>query len=95
MSYKQSILVILCLSLTLGQAQKKQSKTTAKIPCFLAEKGKSFKGFFDFNYDDASGAVYLKIDRKRQLEQPFLYVNGLSAGIGSNDIGLRPRSVGQ
>ena len=36
----------------------------------------------------------MKIDRKRQLEQPFLYVNGLSAGIGSNDIGLDRGQLG-
>ena len=94
MSYKQSILVILCLSLTLGQAQKKRNKATVKPPVSHSEKGKSFKGFFDFNYDDASGAVYLKIDRKRQMEEPFLYVNGLSAGIGSNDIGLDRGQLG-
>ena len=46
MSYKQSILVILCLSLTLGQAQKKRNKTTVKPPVSHSEKGKSFKGFF-------------------------------------------------
>ena len=36
----------------------------------------------------------MKIDRKRQMEEPFLYVNGLSAGIGSNDIGLDRGQLG-
>ena len=45
MSYKQSILVILCLSLTLGQAQKKQNKTTVKSP-FRSQKKENHSKVF-------------------------------------------------
>lgn len=54
-----------------------------------------FEGFFDFTYNLETGKVHLKIDRHQQLETPFLYVNGLSAGIGSNDIGLDRGQLGQ
>ena len=58
------------------------------------DKGKAYAGFFDFNYDESTGSIYLKIDKATQLESPFLYVNGLSAGIGSNDIGLDRGQLG-
>ena len=54
-----------------------------------------FNGFFDFSYHHDSGKVKLKVQRATQLEVPFLYINGLSAGIGSNDIGLDRGQLGQ
>ena len=45
MSYKQSILVILCLSLTLGQAQKKRNKATVKPPVPIQKKEDHSKDF--------------------------------------------------
>lgn len=53
-----------------------------------------FNGFFNFCYALNNGKVFLKVNRKTQLEQPFLYVNGLSSGIGSNDIGLDRGQLG-
>ena len=54
----------------------------------FSEKSKKFQpyeGYFRFLYDDDSDKVYLQVD---DLETEFLYVYSLSAGVGSNDIGL-------
>lgn len=46
---------------------------------------KKFPGFFTFYWDDVQGKIWLEIDR---FDQDFIYLNGLSHGLGSNDIGL-------
>lgn len=48
-------------------------------------------GFVDFYWDEDQGKIYLKVDR---LDEEFLYNTGLSAGIGSNDIGLDRGQLG-
>ena len=50
-------------------------------------------GFFDFTYSEDEGTVILEI-QDRFINQEFLYVNSLSAGIGSNDIGLDRGQLG-
>jgi hypothetical protein len=50
-----------------------------------------FPGYFPFYWDDAQGKIWLEIPR---LDQEFLYVNSLPAGIGSNDIGLDRGQLG-
>ncbi len=42
-------------------------------------------GFFPLYWDNASGTLYLEIPR---LNHEVLYANGISGGLGSNDIGL-------
>ena len=49
------------------------------------------EGFFDFWWDDAEGKIWVEIDK---LDQEFIYVNSLAAGIGSNDIGLDRSQLG-
>ena len=53
----------------------------------------SFDGFFDFNYVENEGKIILDIPVDR-LGQDFLYVSSLSAGVGSNDIGLDRGQLG-
>ncbi|MEB2776237.1 zinc-dependent metalloprotease [Algoriphagus sp. D3-2-R+10] len=48
-------------------------------------------GFIPFYLDEDKGKIYLEIDK---LEWEFLYVNSLTAGIGSNDIGLDRGQLG-
>lgn len=48
-------------------------------------------GFFPMYWDEASGGLFLEIPR---LGQEVLYVSGLSAGVGSNDIGLDRAQLG-
>lgn len=48
-------------------------------------------GYFPYEWDNAKGKMYLYVDK---LDQEFLYVNSLPAGIGSNDIGLDRGQIG-
>ncbi|WP_299754744.1 zinc-dependent metalloprotease [uncultured Pontibacter sp.] len=50
-----------------------------------------YPGYFNFYYDDAAGKIWLEVDK---LNQEFLYVNSLAAGLGSNDIGLDRGQLG-
>ncbi|WP_225986539.1 zinc-dependent metalloprotease [Rufibacter sp. LB8] len=50
-----------------------------------------FAGYFPFYWDEATGKVFLEIDK---LDQQFLYVSSLPAGLGSNDIGLDRGQLG-
>ncbi|MFT4565986.1 MAG: hypothetical protein ACI9FN_000939, partial [Saprospiraceae bacterium] len=52
------------------------------------------KGFVDLEYDEDEGKVYVLLN-SNQLNQEFLYVPSLSAGIGSNDIGLDRGQLGR
>src|SRR5882762_9708872 len=50
-----------------------------------------YSGYFNFYWDEDNGKVFLEIDK---LNQEFLYVNSLPAGIGSNDLGLDRGQIG-
>ncbi len=52
---------------------------------------KHFNGFFPFWWDASSGKVWMLVNK---LNQEFLYVNSLPAGLGSNDIGLDRGQIG-
>jgi len=52
---------------------------------------KKQNGFFNFYQDDKKGKILLEIEK---LDQEFLYVNALAAGVGSNDIGLDRGQLG-
>lgn len=51
----------------------------------------NFNGFFDFHYEEATDKIFLLV---KDLDKEFLYVNSLSQGIGSNDIGLDRGQLG-
>ena len=77
------ILMLLCFPFFL-QAQNNS----------IAEKTKTMelhKGYFNYYWDAAQGKIFLAVDK---LENPFLYVNSLPAGLGSNDIGLDRGQIG-
>jgi hypothetical protein len=60
----------------------------------IAEKvagARALPGFFTLYWDEKDGKLWLEID-KWQTE--FLYQSGLSAGVGSNDIGLDRGQLG-
>ena len=46
---------------------------------------KKLDGYFPLYWDERTGSLFLEIPR---FDTEFLYSNGLSAGLGSNDIGL-------
>ena len=49
------------------------------------------EGFVDFYWDESKGKIYLNISL---LNQELIYINYLSAGVGSNDIGLDRGQIG-
>ena len=51
-----------------------------------------YEGFFNFWYDQSSDKIYLQVDK---LNQDFLYVQSLTSGLGSNDIGLDRGQLGK
>ncbi|HAW79889.1 MAG TPA: peptidase [Balneola sp.] len=71
------------------------SEATAQTPT-IKEKTKDLKvteGYFDYYFDEANDKMWLKVDK---LNEEFLHVNFLAAGVGSNDIGLdRSQGGGQ
>ncbi len=96
------MLRILFLSLPLlfsVQSLLAQKKNQAQTPTTNAEGAitgkvksfKSFTGFIDYFYDEKSDKIFLQIDK---LDTELLYVVSLSAGIGSNDIGLDRLQLG-
>ena len=46
---------------------------------------RKFDGYFPLYWDERGGTLYLEISR---FDSDFLFTTGLSAGLGSNDIGL-------
>jgi len=52
---------------------------------------KKMDGFIPFWWDESMGRIWWEVDR---LEQEMLYVNSLSSGLGSNDIGLDRGQLG-
>jgi len=65
-------------------------------PCLLSaqdfSKMSRKEGFVPFYLDEEKGKIYLEIS---SLNQELLYVNALTAGIGSNDIGLDRGQLGE
>jgi hypothetical protein len=53
---------------------------------------KKFPGFFDYYYDEKQDKVFLLVDK---FDTEFLYVESLTAGVGSNDIGLDRNQLGR
>lgn len=88
---------ILLFSFNSFSQRKKQEATSstpaASISPIQAKTAgmKKFDGYFDYYYDEKQDKIHLVVDK---LDSEFLYVNALSAGIGSNDIGLDRGQLG-
>ncbi len=50
-----------------------------------------FGGFIPFYWDSINGKILLEI---KDFDKPFLYVNSLPSGLGSNDVGLDRGQIG-
>jgi hypothetical protein len=70
-------------------AQKSKGETSAIME--KVKDMKKYEGFFTFYYDAKEDKVFLLIDR---FDEELIYVNSLSAGVGSNDIGLDRAQLG-
>lgn len=75
-------LAMLCI-FSLAKAQKTIEETIAG-----SEKK---DGYFTYYWEEKTGKVWLEIDK---FDTEFLYVNSLTAGLGSNDIGLDRGQLG-
>ncbi len=79
--------IMVCLILTMA-VQAQQPPQRSGPPPSIDERTSGMKkmdGFFPLYWDERSGTMYLEIAR---FDSDFLFSNGLSAGLGSNDIGL-------
>ncbi len=96
---KIAIIGFLLSSLTiLGQKKKNSQEVTT--PTVVAATGidvkiagmKKYTGYFDYYYDEKQDKVFLVIDK---FDTEFLYIESLTAGVGSNDIGLDRNQLGR
>ncbi len=83
-------IIIWIVALLGGFPSIAQGQGLPKIEEFTQEM-QAFPGYFPFYWDAQMGKIWLEIDR---LDQEFLYVNSLPAGVGSNDIGLDRGQLG-
>jgi hypothetical protein len=73
--------------------EAREEKPAGRTPT-VEEKTAGFErldGFFPLYWDAKAGTLWLEIPR---LDREVLYVSGLSAGLGSNDIGLDRGQLG-
>lgn len=99
---KNSIVLILLFlsSATLAQKKKDQTQQIPSTQPALATSTietkvagmKKFPGYIEFYYDEKQDKVFLIIDK---FNTEFLYVESLTAGVGSNDIGLDRNQLGR
>ncbi len=78
-----SLLILACLAATIASAQSTIPEKTSDM--------EKYEGFFNYYWDDVTGKIWLEIDK---LDEEFIYVNSLAAGVGSNDIGLDRSQLG-
>ncbi len=83
--------VVLCFFSSFAGAQNPQrgggERPPAVIPS-VEDRTKDMKkmdGFFPLYWEERTGSMFMEVSR---FDQDFLYTTGLSAGLGSNDIGL-------
>jgi hypothetical protein len=85
-----------CMLALSGVAQKKNTPPV-EVPAATPIAGKTaglkkLPGYFELYYDEKQDKMFLLIDK---LSTEFLYVESLTAGIGSNDIGLDRNQLGR
>src|SRR6185312_1575009 len=85
------VITILLTSLfCFGQEPAQQQRQAAQLRAIpsVEDRVKDLKkldGFFPLYWDERSGSMFMEISH---FDYDFLFVTGLSAGLGSNDIGL-------
>ncbi|WP_020530903.1 zinc-dependent metalloprotease [Flexithrix dorotheae] len=86
------IIILICFlhQFSFSQKKKEAPKPEKTIANHTAGMQK-FSGFFDFYWDENKGKIWLEIG---EFNTEFLYVNSLTAGVGSNDIGLDRNQLG-
>jgi len=84
---KQYFYIFILLIAGSCNALKSNKSTEPELSKFdqLISGKEKYSGFMNYYWDADKGKIYLEIDK---LNQELLYVSYLSAGLGSNDIGL-------
>ena len=79
--------VAVVLTVSLGAEPPAPQQPSGATPTIESRTAglRKIDGFFPLYYDERSGAMLLEIPR---IDSEFLFSTGLSAGLGSNDIGL-------
>jgi Met-zincin/Domain of unknown function (DUF5117) len=90
-----SSLVIFSINL-FAQKKKQEPPVASATPAATTIEGKvsgmkKYAGFFDFYYDEKQDKVFLLIDK---WDTEFIYIESITAGVGSNDIGLDRNQLG-
>ena len=89
-NYTLILIIAMLFASAFSFAQRKKSSSSS--PATTKTTGmKKHEGYFNYYYDAKRDKIFLLIDK---LDQEFLYVNSLTAGIGSNDIGLDRGQLG-
>ena len=88
------ITAIFLLSVSSSFHAQTRAADTAKTPTITEKTAGMEKrdGFFPFYWDAKAGKIWLEINK---WNSEFLYVEGLPAGLGSNDIGLDKGQLGE
>jgi len=92
---KRAFTLICLLTPLLLPAQKNKKDETAPAALPIEAKVKDLRkspGFIETYYDEKQDKMYLLVDK---LDTEFLYVESLTAGVGSNDIGLDRNQLGK
>src|SRR5689334_11274854 len=92
---KRLVAIIPLLLILYSVAFAQPRAASESRPSTISEKtaGKQkFGGYFTFFWDAKAGKILLEIDK---WNSEFLYVEALSAGMGSNDLGLDRGQLGQ
>jgi hypothetical protein len=84
---KQLLLLISTLFLIVTGYTQADSSISEKV-----KDAQKYDGYLPFYWDAKTGKIWMEVE---QFEQEFLYVHSLTAGVGSNDIGLDRNQLGQ
>lgn len=94
MMLRYCVLLVGTMLLTAPAALAQQAARPAAIPPIAERTDGMTKmdGYFPIYWEERTGSLFIEVPR---FDTDFLFTNGLSAGLGSNDIGLdRGRSGG-
>jgi len=83
-------ILLLAVSCNALKNNKSPEPELSKFDKLISDKEK-FSGFMNYYWDAEKGKIYLEIDK---LNEELIYVSYLSAGLGSNDIGLDRGQIG-
>jgi len=92
--YAVILFLLVFASNLLAQNKKTGNESTAQSSSIATKVSGLTEhiGFFNFYYDGKQDKIHLLIDK---LNTEFLYVPSLTAGVGSNDIGLDRNQLGR